>query len=47
MRFRIDIDDRATERALKELLRRGENLEPVLRSVGEPQGAFEALTCWR
>ena len=38
MRFRIDIDDRAAEKALKELLRRGENLEPALRSVGGQGG---------
>ena len=35
MKFRIDVDDRAARRALRDLLRRGEDLSPVLRSVGE------------
>ena len=43
MRFRIDIDDRAAEKALKELLRRGENLEPALRSVGGQGGRAREL----
>ena len=35
MRFDIEIDDRQAARALAELRRRGESLEPALRSIGE------------
>ena len=35
MRFDIEIDDRQAARALAELRRRGESMEPALRSIGE------------
>ena len=35
MKFDIRIDDRAARRAMRELARRGENLEPAMRSIGE------------
>ena len=35
MRFDIEIDDRQAARALAELRRRGEGMEPALRSIGE------------
>ena len=35
MRFDIEIDDRQAVRALAELRRRGESMEPALRSIGE------------
>ena len=35
MKFDIRIDDRQAVRALRELRRRGENLEPAMRSIGE------------
>ena len=35
MRFRIAIDDAAAVKALRELVKRGEDMRPLMRSVGE------------